>query len=52
MPPLCGARSKGCLAAGARQLEAVVLDNPAIGNLEELADVYLDEKQFAKARGL
>jgi hypothetical protein len=36
----------------ARDLEAVVLDNPAIGNLEELADLYLEEGQFAKARQL
>lgn len=35
-----------------RELEAIVLDNPAIGNLEELADLYLEEKQFAKAREL
>ncbi len=31
-------------------LEAVVLDNPAAGNWEELADLYLDEGQFARAR--
>lgn len=36
----------------ARDLETIVLDNPAIGNLEELADLYLEEKQFAKAREL
>ena len=36
----------------ARDLEAVVHDNPAIGNLEELADLYLEERQFAKARQL
>jgi len=36
----------------ARDLEAIVLDNPAIGNLEELADLYLEEGQFAKARQL
>ncbi len=36
----------------ARQLETIVLDNPAIGNQEELADLYLEEKQFAKARQL
>ncbi len=36
----------------ARDLEAIVLDNPATGNLEELADLYLEEKQFAKARQL
>ncbi|MCM3879283.1 MAG: tetratricopeptide repeat protein [Vicinamibacterales bacterium] len=36
----------------ARDLEAIVHDNPAIGNLEELADLYLEEKQFSKARQL
>jgi hypothetical protein len=36
----------------ARDLESIVLDNPASGNLEELADLYLEEKQFAKARQL
>jgi hypothetical protein len=36
----------------ARDLEAIVHDNPAIGNLEELADLYLEEQQFAKARAL
>jgi hypothetical protein len=35
-----------------RELEAVVLDNPAPGNLEGLADLYLEEKRFAKAREL
>jgi hypothetical protein len=31
-------------------LEAVVLQNPSSGNYEELADLYLDEKKYAKAR--
>ncbi|HJR61933.1 MAG TPA: hypothetical protein VJ813_21175 [Vicinamibacterales bacterium] len=31
-------------------LEAVVLDNPSAGNYEELADLYLDEGKFARAR--
>jgi hypothetical protein len=35
-----------------RHLEAVVLDNPSVGNLEELADQYLDEGRFARAREL
>lgn len=35
-----------------RELEAIVLDNPAVGNLEELADLYLDEGKFARAREL
>lgn len=33
-----------------RELQAIVLDNPAAGNYEELADLYLDEKKFARAR--
>ncbi len=32
------------------QLEAVVLENPAAGNYEELADLLLDEGKFARAR--
>jgi hypothetical protein len=31
-------------------LEALVLENPAAGNYEELADLYLDEGKFARAR--
>jgi hypothetical protein len=31
-------------------LEAQILDNPSAGNLEELADLYFDNKDFAKAR--
>jgi hypothetical protein len=41
-------------AAGRRrkiaQLEAVVLENPAAGNYEELADLLLDEGRYARAR--
>src|SRR5262249_7965819 len=33
-----------------RFLEAIVLDNPAAGNYEELADLYLDEGNYARAR--
>jgi hypothetical protein len=33
-----------------RQLEALILDNPSIGNFEELGDLYLDDKQYQKAR--
>lgn len=33
-----------------RELEATVLDNPSVGNYEELGDLYLDDGQFAKAR--
>jgi len=35
-----------------RDLEAAVLDNPSVGNLEELADQYLDDGRFARARQL
>ena len=33
-----------------RYLEAIVLENPSVGNFEELGDLYLDEAQFARAR--
>src|SRR5207244_5339302 len=33
-----------------RHLEALVLDNPAVGNYEELGDLYLEENNFARAR--
>jgi hypothetical protein len=33
-----------------RDLEAIILDNPAAGNYEELADLYLEEGKFARAR--
>ena len=33
-----------------RQLEYAILDNPAVGNYEELGNLYLDDGQFAKAR--
>jgi hypothetical protein len=35
-----------------RDLEAAILDNPSVGNIEELADQYLDEERFARAREL
>lgn len=35
-----------------RQLEQIVIDNPAVGNLEELADLYLEEGKFARAKEL
>ena len=35
-----------------RELEAIVVENPAVGNQEELADLYLEEGKFAKAREL
>lgn len=33
-----------------RQLQAAILDNPSIGNYEELGDLYLEDQQYAKAR--
>jgi len=33
-----------------RELETAILDNPSAGNYEELADLYLEEKKFARAR--
>jgi len=33
-----------------QDLEAVVLDNPSAGNFEELADLYLEDKNYARAR--
>ena len=35
-----------------RALEAIILENAAVGNREELADLYLEEGQFARAREL
>lgn len=34
-----------------QQLEMMVLDNPSAGNYEELADLYLEQKKYAKAKG-
>jgi len=33
-----------------RELEGAVLDNPSVGNYEELGELYRDDQQFAKAR--
>src|SRR5258707_4307056 len=33
-----------------KELEGLILDNPSIGNYEELGDLYLDDAQFARAR--
>src|SRR5262245_23405647 len=33
-----------------RQLETLILDNPSAGNYEELADLYLEQKKYAKAK--
>jgi len=35
-----------------KELERIIIDNPAIGNLEELADLYLEDGKFARAREL
>src|SRR5262249_57983470 len=34
------------------ELERIIIDNPAIGNQEELADLYLEDGQFERARAL
>ena len=33
-----------------KALEGPILDNPSVGNYEELGDLYLDDGQFEKAR--
>ena len=33
-----------------KQLEAAIIDNPSVGNYEELGDLYLEDGQFARAR--
>src|SRR5262245_29301879 len=33
-----------------KELEGMIVDNPSIGNYEELGDLYLDDGQFVKAR--
>ena len=33
-----------------KQLHAAIVDNPAIGNYEELGDLYLEDRQYARAR--
>ena len=33
-----------------KELEGLVLDNPSVGNYEELGDLYLDDGRFARAR--
>jgi hypothetical protein len=35
-----------------KELERIILDNPAIGNQEELAELYLEDGKFARAREL
>ena len=33
-----------------KQLQAAIIDNPSIGNYEELGDLYLEDQKFAEAR--
>jgi hypothetical protein len=33
-----------------KQLEAAIFDNPSVGNYEELGDLLLDDKKYARAR--
>jgi len=33
-----------------KELEALIVDNPSVGNYEELGDLYLDDQQVARAR--
>jgi|SRR5579864_3782682 len=33
-----------------KQLEILILDNPSAGNLEELADLYLEKKKYSTAK--
>ena len=33
-----------------KALEGLIVDNPSVGNYEELGDLYLDDEQFARAR--
>lgn len=33
-----------------KELERLILDNPSVGNYEELGDLLLDDQQFARAR--
>src|SRR5215471_18666304 len=35
-----------------KQLETIILDNPSAGNLEELADLYMERKKYARAKQL
>jgi hypothetical protein len=33
-----------------KELEGLILDNPSVGNHEELGDLYLDDEQYTRAR--
>ena len=33
-----------------KQLQAAIIDNPAVGNYEELGDLYLEDKKYQEAR--
>src|SRR5262249_23305818 len=35
-----------------RELEVAIVDNPSVGNFEELADLNLEERNYARAREL
>jgi len=35
-----------------QSLETLILDNPSVGNLEELAELYFEQKNYAKTREL
>ena len=53
LPELRGAHTSSKWLGRRRRvkyLEAMVLDNPSAGNYEELADLYLEQKEYARAR--
>lgn len=35
-----------------QQVEAAIIDNPSVANLEELGELYFDQKNYARARDL
>src|SRR5690348_12269623 len=53
LPELRGARTSSKWLGQRRdikRLEAMVLDNPSAGNYEELGDLYLEKRDYARAR--
>src|SRR5262245_45572220 len=44
------ARERGARKTRIALVDARLLDNPSVANLEELGELYWDEKDFAKAR--
>jgi hypothetical protein len=44
------ARERGARKTRIAGVEAQILDNPSLGNLEELGELYWDEKDYTKAR--